>query len=83
MLKFLNPKHFNLSLIIIFLILFINSKEQLEINLVINGNATQNLIYEDFYLDPSEVFINGELNSSCKKSCYFENRINNVTIKFD
>ena len=82
-LKFLTQKHFHLSFIIIFLLLFINSKEQLEINLVINGNATQNLIYEDFYLDPSEVFINGELNSSCKKSCYFENDISKVTIKFD
>ena len=79
----LTPNHFNLSFIIIFLILLINSKEQLEISLVINGNGTQNLIYEDFYLDPSEVFVNGELNSSCKKSCYFENGINNVTIKFD
>ena len=36
-----------------------------------------------FYLDPSEVIVNGESKPNCKKSCLFVGGLNNVTIKFD
>ena len=54
-----------------------------EVNLIIKGPGTQNILYEWFYLDPSEIIVNGESRPLCKKSCEFYNDLNNVTIKFD
>ena len=54
-----------------------------EIKLVIQGKENQYFINEFFYLNPSEVIVNGILKDSCKKSCTFENDLNYVTIKFD
>ena len=54
-----------------------------EINLVIQGQGNLNVLNDSFYLNPSEVIINGDLKASCNKNCYLDNIINNVTIKFD
>ena len=54
-----------------------------EINLVIQGQGNLNVLNDSFYLNPSEVIINGDLKVSCNKNCYLDNILNNVTIKFD
>ena len=54
-----------------------------EINLVVKGSGEQRFLSDDFYLEPSEVKINGILNDSCKKTCEFEGEENNVTLYFD
>ena len=54
-----------------------------EINLVIQGKGNINILNEFFYLNPSEVIVNGELKTECTKNCYLYNELNNVTIKFD
>ena len=54
-----------------------------EINLVIIGNGTQNLISDYFYLEPSKVIVNGLERDSCKLACELENEENNVTLYFN
>ena len=54
-----------------------------EINLIIQGLGNLNILSDSFYLNPSEVIINGDLKPSCNKSCYLGNILINVTIKFD
>ena len=56
---------------------------QLEIQLVIQGKGNRYFIYNHFYLNPSEVIVNGEIKNSCSKYCYFDYYLNNVTLKFD
>ena len=53
------------------------------INLVIKGIGNHNFLSNEFYLEPSKVYVNGLYKESCKKSCYFEFEKNNVTIIFD
>ena len=53
-----------------------------EIKLVINGIGTQQLLNNSFQFNPSEVIVNGKLKS-CLKTCYLDNDINYVTIKFN
>ena len=79
-----------IKLISIFLALFISFHDsrniyvQLsEINLIIKGSGYLPVLYEYFYLDPTEVIVNGELKSLCKKSCEFDKDLNNLTIKFN
>ena len=54
-----------------------------EINLVIKGKGTQYLLSSNFYKDPSEVLVNGELDTSCKKTCNLNGDINNITLIFN
>ena len=54
-----------------------------QINLVIEGSGNQNLIYNSFYLEPSEVIVNGISQSSCKKTCQMDYEKNNVTLYFN
>ena len=54
-----------------------------EINLVIQGPGNLSILSDSFYLNPSNIIINGNLNLLCNKICYFDNILNNVTIKFD
>ena len=54
-----------------------------EIKLVIKGRGTQQILYNSFSYDPSEVIVNGNLKSTCRKSCDLENEDkNDVIIKF-
>ena len=53
-----------------------------EIHLIINGKGTQNLLYNNFNPAPSAVLVNGILNSSCTKSCYLPEDVNNITLQF-
>ena len=54
-----------------------------EIKLVIKGTGTQQILYNSFRYDPSEVIVNGNLKSTCRKSCYLGNEDKNeVIIRF-
>ena len=53
-----------------------------EIRLIIKGVGVQNILNNNFYKDPSKVYINNELNT-CKKTCNMTYEVNNVTIIFD
>ena len=53
-----------------------------EIHLIIEGHGNQNILYKDFSSEPSEVIINGYKNDSCKKTCYFLDDLNNITLKY-
>ena len=83
--SFLSLFHINFRYLAVFfcLILFYNTYGQFEIKLIIEGTGNKNIINNNFYLDPSEVLIEGEPKPSCKKICNFQNNINQVTIKFD
>jgi len=76
-------ENFKYFLLFVFITLFFSSNEQLEIKIVIKGKENQNYINSDFYLDPSEVIVNGVTKPSCKKSCSVEEDLNYVTIKFN
>ena len=49
----------------------------------IEGKGNQKILSNSFILEPSQVWINGILNISCKKSCELENDVNNITIWFE
>ena len=53
------------------------------IDLSIEGKGNQKILSDLFYLEPSQVWVNGILNISCKKSCELENDVNNITIWFE
>ena len=53
-----------------------------EIHLIIEGSGDQNILNDQFTVDPSEVFVNGIKDDSCKKKCVLPSEKNNVTIKF-
>ena len=56
---------------------------QSEINLTIKGNnSNNNVLSNDFAGEPSQILVNGEVNTSCNKMCWLSNGINNVTIRF-
>ena len=86
------PFLFYVKLLILFQIEFINpfildnlrklNIYNSEIHLIIKGSGTQNILNKTFQYEPFEVIVNGYINSSCKKTCYFTEEINNITIKF-
>ena len=54
------------------------------IQLIISGKGNQKILSEDFKYEPSEVIINGILKEeSCKKYCYLDSDINNITLIFN
>ena len=56
---------------------------QSELNLIITGNnSNNNVLSNDFAGEPSQILVNGEVNTSCSKICWLSNGINNVTIRF-
>ena len=67
----------------IFLTLFISSKEQYQISLIIEGQGSQYFLNESYYLEPNEVIVNGQPRELCKKFCDFERDINFVIIRFN
>ena len=50
-----------------------------EIRMIISHNGTQNILNNSFYLEHSEVIVNGITRESCKKFCYLEFNENNIT----
>ena len=79
----------NVIFTIIFMISFISVYNKnikiyfSEINLIIKGNNEQNILSEEFSLEPDQVFVNGVLNNSCKKTCFLNNELNNIVIIFE
>ena len=64
---------------LIFLDIAINS----QIALKIQGGGEISFLNDDFYTEPSEVLVNSQLKSSCKKKCTLGSGINTVIIKFN
>ena len=64
---------FNIFVILLFFSLFFVSFNLSQISLYIQGEGELFFINADFNTEPSEIFVNGQLKSSCKKSCNFEN----------
>ena len=54
----------------------------LEINLIIKGNGIQNILSDNFYIEPSEVYVNGFKDITCTKTCNLTEIDNNITLKF-
>ena len=75
--------HFKYYFIFIFTISFIILVKNSEIKLIIQGEGELNILNNSFYLDPSDIIVNGESKPECKKSCEFVNGLNNIAIKFD
>ena len=65
-------------------IVLINSSNEYhsEIHLTINEKGTQTLINSTFIQTSFEVLVNGVINNSCQNTCYLEDDINKVTLKF-
>ena len=76
-------------LIFIFLIsgekIKILSQDLYEIALIIegNGNGYQPIIYDGYYAQPYQVFVNGEEKTSCIKTCDLPEGQNTVILKFN
>ena len=55
-----------------------------EIHLVVKGNGTQNILSNSYVgLNPSEVYVNGVKDNSCKRSCNLHGNLNNITLRFE
>ena len=55
-----------------------------KISLVIYKNGTQDFLHQSFYVDPSDVIINGISKiDNCKKKCELEDDYNNITLIFE
>ena len=54
-----------------------------EIHLKITGTGNQSLLSDSFYLEPSEVIVNGIIKNGCKKFCEMEKEENNVSLFFN
>ncbi len=54
-----------------------------QIHLLILGSGNQSILNNSFYLEPSEVIINGITRKSCKKFCKLDYEENNVTLYFN
>ena len=52
------------------------------IHLIIKGKGTQQILDKDF-IAPSEVLVNGKKKDSCKQTCYLEENVSNITLKFN
>ena len=51
--------------------------------MIIHGEGSLNILNSGFNSEPSEVIVNGVSQPNCRKSCQFDNGLNNVTIKFN
>ena len=54
-----------------------------KIHLIIKGKGLQKLLSDDFKGEPSEVFVNGLKDNSCKKSCYLKQDKSYITLLFE
>ena len=95
--KYINIYYFNIILklftikylFIFFQIVFANNYQtkyyyfSSEIRLVIYSTGEQKILNSSFNSEPSKVIVNGIVKESCKKSCLFENEINNVTLYYN
>ena len=54
-----------------------------EVHLVIQGNGTQNILFNEFIYEPSKVLVNGiSKGNTCKKTCELEEEENKVSLIF-
>ena len=52
------------------------------INLIVKGTGRRNFLSNSYHVDPSEVYINGNLCPTCNRTYNFIYEENNVTIIF-
>ena len=93
-LSFQKKIHFNLYIFfnLIFIFSFFSiSKRQVriltintsEIHLVVSPSGVQDILNNNFYLEPSNVIVNGDSMPSCKYNCNLPLSKNNVTLVFE
>ena len=79
--------HYDIFLIIISILILYKTRivksELSEIKLVINGIGNHKILNNSFQISPSEVIVISQLKKFCYKTCYLENYINNVIIRFN
>ena len=78
----MNKSYLYYLLIFIIIELFPISLLNSEIKLVFKERGDQQILYNSFPYEPSEIIVNGKLKESCKKTCVLENDKNEVIIKF-
>lgn len=76
-------KHISFLLIKILFFLFLLSKENDEIRLVIKGRGSHQIFHKEFPENNFHLIINGNNNNTCKKKCTLDDDINNITIIFN
>ena len=81
--NFMLNRYFLLAILLSFFFAT-KTKENSQINMIMKGKGEKNFINDNFYLNASQVFVNGISNDTWKKSCYLDNdEYNNITIIFD
>ena len=75
--------------IIIFFVSFISACNKdiniyfSEISLIIKGKNEQNILSDEFNFEPDHVFVNRILNNRCKKACFLNNELNDITLIYE
>ena len=54
-----------------------------EISLIIKGKNEQNILSDEFNFEPDHVFVNRILNNRCKKACFLNNELNDITLIYE
>ena len=75
--------HVNQINLFLFLFFIFMSYEEEKINIISKGKGDFFFLNSEFYIEPDEVIIDGLPNISCKKNCYLNEDINNITIIFN
>ena len=94
--KQINIRNNDITNILVFLNLIIlfpffpSSKNHLvynyysEIKLIINEKGYQDILYDSFYAEPSDIMVNGiSKKNICSKRCLLEDDYNNITLIFE
>ena len=53
------------------------------IHIIIDYQGNQSILNNNFYKDPTEVYVNNIKNDACNKSCELPNNLNNITLIFN
>ena len=54
-----------------------------EIHMIIQGQGNQSILNNNFYKEPTEVYVNNIKYDACKKSCELPSDLNNITLIFN
>ena len=86
---FFFSNHISFLSTLLFFLFFIGSKGNLisnqnqKIKMIISGNGTQRILGDKFPYNNFEVWINGEKNEKCNRTCDLTGKLNNITIIFN
>ena len=79
-------KYFHFELILLSLLSILNEiyNGNSEISLIINTKGFQNILNDFFYIEPSDIIVNGiSMKDYCGKQCNLSDNYNNVTLIFE